>query len=160
MLESRVPAMTPPPAALAPPPVQPGDPRRLALAELVGQLLAGAAALGRGYEGAALRAPEALQRALRELARSKEGQTATLAPLARALGGPEPTSPPSAPLAMAGEWSVALGEAFQAERALEMAGRQLGALAEDPAVRALAAGLAAGAARDRAEVRKLYLRYS
>jgi hypothetical protein len=152
--------MTPPHPDLAPPPVQPGDPRRVGLAELVGQLVAGTAALGRGYERAAPRAPEALQRALRDLARSKEGQTATLAPLARALGGPEPTSAPPGPLAMAGEWGVVLGEAFQAERALELAGRQLGALAEDPAVRALAAQLAAGAARDRAEVRKLYLRYS
>ncbi len=155
-----MPAMTDPHADLAPPPVQPGDPRRLGLAELVGQLLAGAAALGRGYEAAAPRAPEALRRALRELARSKEGLAATLAPLARALGGPGPTSPPPHPPEMAGEWGVALGEAFQGERALEMAGRQLGALAEDPAVRALAARLAAGAARDGAEVRKLYLRYS
>ena len=155
-----MPAMTEPRATPAPPSVPLDDPRRLALAELVGRIVAGAAALGRGYEAAARRAPEALQRALRELARSKEGQMATLAPLARVLGGPEPTGPLPAPPEMGGEWGVALGEAFQAERALDMAGRQLAALAEDPAIQTLAARLAAGAARDRDEVRRLYLRYS
>ena len=152
--------MTQPPADLASPSARPGDPRRLAVADLVGQILDVAGALGLGYEVAARRAPEALQHALQALARSKEGQTATLTPLARALGGPEPTAPPSAAPEMGAEWGVALAEAFQGERALEMAGRQLAALAEDPAVQALGARVATGAARDGKEVRKLYLRYS
>lgn len=150
-------AMTESPAT---PAVPLDDARRLALAELVGQFATGAAGLGRSYEAAARRAPEALQRALRDLVRSKAAQTALLAPLARALGGLEPPGPLPAPPEMGGEWGVALGEAFQAERALELAGRQLAALAEDPGVQALAARLATGAARDREEVRKLYLRYS
>jgi hypothetical protein len=39
-------------------------------------------------------------------------------------------------------------------------GRELAGLTEDPAVRALALRLVAGAGRDGQEVRKLYLRYT
>jgi hypothetical protein len=55
---------------------------------------------------------------------------------------------------------VILGEAFQGERALERTGHELTGLAEDQAVKILGARLAAGAARDGEEVRRLYLRYS
>jgi hypothetical protein len=55
---------------------------------------------------------------------------------------------------------VILGEGFQGERALEWTGRELAALAPDPAVKALAARLVVDVVRDAEEVRKLYLRYS
>jgi hypothetical protein len=65
-------------------------------------------------------------------------------------------SPPGSPPA----WGVILGEAFQAERALEGIARELAFLTADPAVGALATRLAARASRDGEEVRRLYLRYS
>jgi hypothetical protein len=55
---------------------------------------------------------------------------------------------------------VELGDAFQGERDLEWTGRELAVLAVDPALKALGARMAGGAARDAEEVRKLYLRYS
>ena len=68
--------------------------------------------------------------------------------------------PAAAPGAPPGPWGVVLGEAFQDERHLERTSRELAVLAGDPRLKALAARLAAGAARDAEEVRKLYLRYS
>jgi hypothetical protein len=136
------------------------DPRRIVLAYLVARLAAGVATRARDYEAAAAQAEGPLRQALEELARAKHAQAADLAPLARALGVPAPSLPPPAPQWSPLAWGVILGEAFQDERVLEGIGRELAGLAPDPAVRALAARFAAGAGRDRADVRRLYLRYS
>jgi hypothetical protein len=136
------------------------DPRRLVLADLVARLAAGVATGARDYEAAAGQAEGALRQALEELARAKHAQAADLGPLARALGVPVPSLPPASPPNSAPSWGVILGEAFQGERALEWTGRELAALAPDPAAKALTARLAAGAARDGEEVRRLYLRYT
>jgi hypothetical protein len=136
------------------------DPRRVGLAYLVARLVTGLAMRARDYEAAAGPAEGALRRALEELARAKHAQAADVAPLGRALGVPAPALPPLSPPVTPSSWGVTLGEAFQAERVLEGLGRELTQLTTDPAIKALATRLAAGAARDRAEVRRLYLRYS
>ncbi|MGH7319022.1 MAG: hypothetical protein ACRELA_05265 [Candidatus Rokuibacteriota bacterium] len=136
------------------------DPRRLGLAYLVARLVAGLATRARDYEAAAGPAEGALRRALEELARAKHAQAADVAPLGRAYGVPLPTLPPPSPPVAPFSWGVILGEAFQAERVLEGLGRELASLTTDPAIKVLATRLAAGAGRDRAEVRRLYLRYS
>jgi hypothetical protein len=138
----------------------PADPRRLMLADLVARLAAGVTTRARAYEAAAGEARGALRRALEELARAKHAQAADLAPLVGILAVPPPALPVSSPVATPPRWGVILGEAFQAERDLEGIGRELAGLAPDPAVKALAARLAAGADRDGREVRRLYLRYT
>ena len=135
-------------------------PHRLMLADLVARLAASVPTLAREYEAAAGQAEGALGQTLEDLARAKHAQAADLAPLASALGVPAPSAPRVAPPTSPLSWGVILGEAFQGERAIERAGRELGALAVDPLVKALAARLAAGAARDGQAVRKLYLRYT
>jgi hypothetical protein len=138
----------------------PADPRRLMLADLVARLAAGLAARARAYEAAAGEARGALRQALEGLARAKHAQAADLAPLGSALGVSQPALPAPFPAKTPPGWGVILGEAFQAERDLEAIGRELAGLALDPAVKVLAARLAAGADRDGREVRKLYLRYT
>jgi hypothetical protein len=128
------------------------------LADLVGRLAAGVTARGMAYEAAAGQAQGELREALDGLGRGKAAQAADLRPLARALGVPAPPAPP--PPGPARHWGVVLGEAFRGERDLERTSRDLAGLAEDPALKALAARLAGETARDAAEVRKLYLRYS
>jgi hypothetical protein len=130
------------------------------LADLMARLVVGVATQARAYEAAAGQAEGALRLALEQLARAKHAQAANLAPLALALGVPGVSLPPAPPPEAALSWGVILGEAFQGERALEWTGRELAALAPDPALRALAARLTAGAGRDGEEVRGLYLRYS
>jgi hypothetical protein len=138
----------------------PDDPRRLMLVDLVARLAAGLATRAGDYEAAAGQAEGALRRALEGLAGAKHAQAADLAPLARALGVPPPSLPPPSlpgpPLA----WGVVLGEAFQAERALEGISWELAALTQDASVRAVAIRLGAATGRDGKEVRRLYLRYS
>jgi hypothetical protein len=154
--------MTEPDAGPTPGDDMSDDPRRIVLADLVARLVAGLATRARDYEAAAGPAGGALQRALEELARAKRAQTADAAPLGRAFGVAAPVlpppypSPPETPLS----WGVILGEAFQAERVLEAIARELAVLTTDPATKALATRLAAGAGRDGREVRRLYLRYS
>lgn len=138
----------------------PGDPRRVVLADLVARLAAGVTARAMAYEAAAGQAQGELREALDGLGRGKAAQAADLRPLARALGVPAPPAPPPAPPGPARHWGVVLGEAFRGERDLERTSRDLAGLAEDPALKALAARLAGETARDAAEVRKLYLRYS
>ncbi|HEX2501979.1 MAG TPA: hypothetical protein VHO73_11020 [Methylomirabilota bacterium] len=137
----------------------PADPRRLVLADLVARLAAGLATRARDYEAAAGQ-EGALRRPLQELARAKHAQLADLAPLCDALGAPRSALPTPALASPPLAWGVILGKAFQAERDLEGLGRELGGLAADPAIKALAARLAAGADRDGREVRRLYLRYT
>ena len=136
------------------------DPRRLMVADLTARLAAGLAGQARAYEAATVQAEGALQRSLEDLGRAKHAQGAELAALARALGASTPPAPSETPAGTSPDWGVILGEAFQGERALEGMGRELASLTTDPAVRALALRLAAGAGRDGGEVRKLYLRYS
>jgi hypothetical protein len=136
------------------------DPRRLVLADLVARLAAGVAAQARAYEAAAGQAEGALRHSLQELARAKHAQAADLGPLARALSVPGPSSPPILPPGSPPSWGAILGEVFQGERALGRLGRDLAILASAPAVTAVAARLAAGADRDRQEVRRLHLRYT
>ena len=136
------------------------DPRRLVLADLVARLAASVLALAGEYEAAAGRAQGPLGQTLEDLARAKDAQAADLAALASALGVPPPSAPRAAAPTFPLSWGVILGEAFQGERAIERIGRELGTLAADPLVKALAARLATGAARDGQAVRKLYLRYT
>jgi hypothetical protein len=149
--------MTEPAAA---PPTAPlfDDPRRLVLADLVSGLVAGLMEQAAAYERAARRVTGDWHQSLEDLYRAKQAQIAALAPLARDLGitaaAPPPPSGPDRP------WGVVLGEAFQAERTLERVGRELAAGAGDPGTRALSARLTSEIARDRAEVRRLYLRYT
>lgn len=145
--------------AVQPGPAPPGPDgaRRVALAHLVGRAVATVGALARHYAAASEQAPEGLREALMALARGQEQLAGELGPVAQALGvavSPPVSAPPPSP-----RWGVVLREAFEAERRLESLGRELGALAEAPALRALGARLAQAAARDRDAVRGLYLRY-
>ena len=136
------------------------DARRLVLADLAGRLARGLAERAVRYEGAASLATGPLRQALERLGREAQAQRAEIASVARALGtsgaaalpGPPPSGPPA--------WGVILGEAFQQERGLGRLAGDLGTLAPDPALKALAARLAATAAERGGEVRRLYLRYS
>jgi hypothetical protein len=138
----------------------PDDPRRLGVADLTGRLAAALAGQVRAYDAAAERAEGALRQALEQLGRAQRAQAAELAPLAHALGVPTASPVSETPAGAHPGWGVVLGEAFQGERALQGMGRELAGLTEDPAVRALALRLVAGAGRDGQEVRKLYLRYT
>ena len=146
--------------AAAPPPTAPvpDDPRRLVLAALVSGLVAGLMERAAAYERAARRVAGDLHQSLEDLYRAKQAEIAALALLAQDLGvtatAPPPPTGPDRP------WGVVLGEAFQAERTLERVGRELAAGAGDPGTRALSARLTSEIARDRAEVRRLYLRYT
>jgi hypothetical protein len=135
------------------------DPRRLVLADLVGQLVARLATQARAYELATAGAGP-LRPALEALARAKHTQAADLAPLGRAGATLTPSSPAPPAAGSPLGWGVMLGEAFQGERELEAIAQELARLTPDPPVRLLAARLAAGAHRDQGEVRRLYLRYS
>ena len=145
--------------AAAPPPTAPvpDDPRRLVLADLVGGLVSGLMEQAAEYERAASSAAGALRQSLEDLYRAKQAEIAALAPLARDLGVTAAAPPPSGPDRA---WGVVLGEAFQAERTLERVVRELAAGAGDPGIRALGARLNSEIARDRGEVRRLYLRYT
>jgi hypothetical protein len=162
-----MPAMTEPGATESPgvPGPEADDPRRLVLADLVARLAAGLTTRARHYEATASRARGELQQALDRLGRAKRAQVADLAPAARALGAALPPAPTSSPaqtavVAVTDPWGVELAEAFQGERDVEWTSRELAVLAEDPALKVLAARLAGGVARDGEEIRKLYLRYS
>jgi hypothetical protein len=146
--------------AAAPPPTAPvpDDPRRLVLADLVSGLVAGLMEQAAAYERAARRVTGDLHQSLEDLYRAKQAEIAALAPLARDLGITAAAPPP--PPGLDRPWGVVLGEAFQAERTLERVGRELAAGAGDPGTRALSARLTSKIAHDRAEVRRLYLRYT
>jgi hypothetical protein len=154
-----VPAMTEPDATAVSSASGPdsADPRRLVLADLVARLAAAVTTRARHYEAAAGQAQGDLRQALERLGRAKQAQAADLLPAAQALGA---SVPPALPPGPASSWGVILGEAFQGERDLEWTSRELAVLAGDPPLKAMAARLAGGAARDAEEVRRLYLRYS
>jgi hypothetical protein len=146
--------------AAAPPPTAPvpDDPRRLVLADLVGGLVSGLMEQAAEYERAASSAAGALRQSLEDLYRAKQAEIAALAPLARDLGVTAAAPPP--PSGPDRAWGVVLGDAFQAERTLERVVRELAVGAGDPGIRALSARLNSEIARDRGEVRRLYLRYT
>jgi hypothetical protein len=136
------------------------DPRRIVLADLEAHLAAGVMKQAQDYAAAAARADGHLRQVLEELVRRKRAQTADLLALGPGLGVPVPAaSPATSPSSSAG-WGTILGEAFQGERMVERIARELAVLASEPALKALGARLAAGAARDGQEVRKLYLQYT
>jgi hypothetical protein len=130
------------------------------LTDLIGRLVRGAMECAGRYEAAARQADGALWEALEALGRAKRAQAADLAPMAAALGVPVPSVDAGVPGSSPPAWGAVLGEAFQAERALERTARELVALTQDPAMKALAGRLAAGAAEQGREVRRLYLRYT
>ena len=135
-------------------------PRGLVLIDLIGRLVRGVMEGAGRYRAAASQADGALRQDLEALARAKDAQAADLGVLALALGMPVEPVAPAVPRASSPRWGVILGEAFQAERALERLGSELGALAPEPTLQALAGRMAAAAARQGREVRKLYLRYT
>lgn len=140
-------------------PAAPTDPRGIVLTDLIARLAVAVTECARRYEAAAGQTEGALRQALEGLGHAKRAQAADLAPLTRALGqsaAPEPGTPAPSTIA----WGVLLGEAFQGERRLGRLAEELVPLAPDPLIAALATRLATGAARDGAEVRRLYLRYT
>jgi hypothetical protein len=130
------------------------------LVDLIGRLVRGVLEGAGRYRAAASQADGALRQDLEALARGKDAQAADLGALARGLG--VRAEPVAAELSRSSppRWGVILGEAFQAERALERLGNELGALAREPTLQALAGRMVAAAARQGGEVRKLYLRYT
>jgi len=150
--------MTEPAAAPSPPDPIPDDPRRLAQADLVRQLLSGLMAQAAAYELAASRASGILRQSLVDLYQAIEAEIAALTPLAGTLGVTLPAPP--APGDPERSWGAILGEAFQAERTLGRVARELAAMAGDPAMVALSTRLNSEIARDREGVRRLYLRYT
>jgi hypothetical protein len=152
--------MTTPGSDLTAPPTLPSDAHRLVLGDLVGRL---ARALGESaarYEAAAGWADGPLRQALEALGRATRARCADVASVARAAGLPVPPGGAGPPASAREAWGVILGEAFQAERVLGRLAGELGALAQDPPLRALGMRVAVGAAEQGAEVRRLYLQYS
>ncbi len=141
-------------------------PRRVAIATLFGEVLRTEGELAELYGAFARRTPiPYLRAALEELAEAKRVRVAALDALTPALpadgGGhppaPEPGGTPPAPVERRSE---VFARAFESERALEAAYRELLALLGDPALCPGLGGLTAGSARHRALLRNLYLRYS
>ena len=130
------------------------------LADLVAHLAAGVTKQARDYATAAARADGHLRESLEGLGRRKHDQAATSCRSAAPWTCQRRRRRPRRVQRPPPSWGVTLGEAFQGERTLESIGRELAVLAQEPALKASAARLAAGAARDGGEVRKLYLRYT
>lgn len=140
-------------------------PRRVAIAELLGEALAAArrlAALYAAFEASAELA--GLRRGLGELARAKAADVAALESLARTLGlDAEASASSGLPHVEAGAVgrAQAFTRAFEAERALDGAYREmLPLLIPGHPLDVRVAGLAAEAARHRGRLRDLYLGYS
>ena len=137
--------------------------RRGAIAELLADAVATErelAALYSAFETRATLAP--LKATLAELARAKAAHVASLEPLARSFGPdvlPDAARPIRVDAGAAGR-DEAFARAFQGERALEVTYRELSAVLLDHPLEPRVAGLAAEAARHRAVLRELYLRYS
>ena len=141
-------------------------PRRVAIATLFGEILATERELAAMYAAAAQRTPIAhLRTAFAEFAETKRRRVEALTRLAPLLvpeagdgdvaPGPRGTSP-----ALPERRSDVFARAFEAERALEVAYREVLALLGDPGRSPELATLAGGSARHRALLRDLYLRYS
>ena len=139
--------------------------RRLAVAELVTEMLATERELATLYGGFAVRSRlDSLRTVLAELAQEKTAHVSALEPLARAFHAVAPSirtgrgevreEPVDA--RPGAEFSLA----FRGERALEVGYRELGSLLGDPTLLPVLPGLAADAARHQARLRAIYLRYS
>jgi len=142
--------------------------RRAALAEVVGEGLATARALGALYRAFATAAAlPPLARELLTLAVATARVAEVLAPLAAALGADPGSGGPaepvdgqaSGPAASGAERAQLFARAFKGERALARACAEAVTLLDDAVVPALG-GLAGDLARDMARLRQLYLGYS
>jgi hypothetical protein len=141
-------------------------PRRVAIATLFQEAWRATRALAALYAGFARSTPVApLRAALDELARLKDAHATALGALAPILDpeagesrGPLEASAPreGVPESRAGLFS----QASEAERSVDTALREIGALLGDPADAPGLPALVAGAARHRGLLRSLYLRYS
>jgi hypothetical protein len=141
-------------------------PRRLAVTELAGEILAGEGAMAHLYAGFARdSAPSDLRAGLEELAQAKQDQVALAgeafspvgdlaAPLPSRFRAPEPRAGAQARRA------ERFLEAFQGERALEVRYRELAALLAPTGLVPGLGDLALRTAHHRARLRELYLRYS
>jgi len=139
-------------------------PRRVAAAQLLGEILATEQALADFYERLAARpGPPGLRAALAALARDKRAQSEALlpglAPFARPAASPAGPAPLAAK-APTDQRAEAFLAAFALERGLEMRYREVLALLGDAAPAPVVAEAAARAARHRAAFRDLYRRYS
>jgi hypothetical protein len=139
-------------------PLAPEDPRHVALADLVGRAAAMLARLAQLYEAASQAAVGDLRETLETLAREQERLAAEVAHVTGRLDAFPAAPPVAGPVPP--RWGLVLGQAFEWERALELLGRELAVLAGETALGRLGARLAAAAARDGREIRRLYLRYS
>ena len=140
-------------------------PRRTAVALLFHEVLATERDLARLYGSFAERTPiPYLRRAFGALAEAKQARVAAVEALGPGLGVDVGT-PALPPPAAAGDAAVEqraeiFARAFEGERALEVAYREIGALLGDPARCPGLAELEAESARHRTRLRDLYLRYS
>jgi hypothetical protein len=141
-------------------------PRRFAIAALFRQILATEQELGGMYAAAVQRTPIAyLRTAFSEFAEAKRRRVETLTRLAPLLvteseDGDVAPEPPRTPPPLPERRSDLFARAFEAERALEVAYREVLALLGDPEGCPELVTLAGGSARHRALLRDLYLRYS
>jgi hypothetical protein len=141
-------------------------PHRAAIATLFREILAAEGELAHLYAGFADRTTVAhLRSGLEELTRAKETQVAALTRLAPELledgtrGAAEP-SRPGRPDADFSQRADLFGHAFQAERILEGAYRELVVLLGHQAVKTEVARLAGASAQHRSRLRTLYVWYS
>lgn len=144
-------------------------PHRVAIPRLLAEALRLERALADLYTGFRTTTPLApLADALGELARMKTARAELLEPSARAwrdetpdiVGRPPSIGAASTPPVGAMRREDLFARAFQGERSLEVAYRELGSLLGDPARCPPLAGLLADTARQRARLTDLYLRYS
>jgi hypothetical protein len=136
-------------------------PRRIAAAALFQDVLRTERELARLYGGFARRTEiPYLRAAFEELAEAKRRRVGAVERLGPSLA-PDALPAPAGTLQTAVEKRAdVFARAFEGERALEVAYRELAALLGDPTRCPGLANLAAGAARQRALLRELYLRYS
>ncbi|MGH7318816.1 MAG: hypothetical protein ACRELA_04205 [Candidatus Rokuibacteriota bacterium] len=135
-------------------------PRRVAIAETLREVLQTERELAALYAAFAARPePAPLRNGLDELARAKTARLPIVEALVRRLGAPPPDAP-TAPRAIATERDDLFMRAFQAERSLEVAYRELLVLLGDPRRGPDLPGLAAEAGGCRDRLRHLYVRYS
>jgi hypothetical protein len=137
-------------------------PRQATVAELLGEILAIERGLADLYEEFARRTPlRPLGDPLAALAREKRTRLAALAPLARACGLDGAGLPVAGPSPAAAERRTDLfARGFQGERDVELRARELALLLGEIGVPPGLADLPAEAARHRARLRELYLKYS
>jgi hypothetical protein len=141
-------------------------PRRLAVTELAGEILAGEGEMAHLYAAFARDpAPQPLRAGLEELARAKQAQVALAGEVLASVGdvGAPLPSRFRAPTARAGAQTRRAErflEAFQGERALEVRYRELAALLASTGLLPGLGTLAAQAARHQTHLRELYLKYS